>query len=665
MAYSQVQLRITSKIKQRMAEMVRDGAHLLTMGRDLPMSWHELVKQAEIEIDRVTTAINLKQIYRYSNTQKQQIVSYPNELEFETLHPPRHKADLAIRRCRWRDIYSCFLVPSHNRQLIERTLPFIQFIIYNTTLDYITTCNISLAAILFGEKWWRRWISIGCFTDSDITRISKLMSTISDKIKTTGCNIGYSFEMLENKCLTGYRQKPFPGFEPLKAAQELAESGIDHYWSNNEEDFKTFVFEQLYKLPKRWNKRMTFLQYIASNAWARSGSSSFGKLSLNITDRDGNDISEEVKISKNLVSDILTPEEIRQMCLESEEQINVAFDKPELGKIRIAVSSDIFTYIKMCYIYYCASDFYLEWEGVVSAESIEEETDRNIETLRKLREAFGMPFDYDQFDHQPRLIELMTIDSVGHAVGRLNTDDIQEFDIISANLMRGWKKATLRLTVNNILHIFKVRGGLESGLLLTAILGNGWNRIATKLNALSVDQILHSGEAACWIKGDDSSFVDKSALKLQLMELGYRAMDIKGGKGKFSIVQHKTEFLRVWYAKKCSGYPMRALPGIFQRKPWSNEPWTPIAANTAIASTVNTIIRRGADRNLASIFRKHTLESWGRRKGIPIAAVGIPIQLGGLGLLPWDGTTSIFPKIPTFTTDYFRDNIQINNKLIN
>jgi len=108
---------------------------------------------------------------------------------------------------------------------------------------------------------------------------------------------------------------------------------------------------------------------------------------------------------------------------------------------------------------------------------------------------------------------------------------------------------------------------------------------------------------------------------------------------------------------------MRALPGIFQRKPWSNEPWTPTAANTAIAGAINTIIRRGADKNLASIFRKHTLESWAQRKGIPAAAISIPVQLGGFGLLPWDGVTLISPKIPTFSIDYLKDNIKINNKL--
>lgn len=119
------------------------------------------------------------------------------------------------------------------------------------------------------------------------------------------------------------------------------------------------------------------------------------------------------------------------------------------------------------------------------------------------------------------------------------------------------------------------------------------------------------------------------------MNVAYDAVGAQAGQGKFSLQKGQMEFLRVWYADRCYGYPMRALPGLTQRKPWSNEPWSEDMALRAVYESVKTIRRRllsdtkALDR--AWVFIRH---QWCALHSLPDAVCWVPSERGGLGLEP-------------------------------
>jgi len=206
-----------------------------------------------------------------------------SEDAFLELHPPRCKADLSIRRSRYMDIYN-YIIKQDLNDSILRTINGYQY-------DYITTCNLFLAYSFFGDRWFRRWEGICTFAD-DIEWMSSVMDKISNKVKLIGCNVDGWQSLLENKCLTGYRQLPFPGFSMADECRKLANGGIKHKWSANRPLFRKAIREILLKDVVIPTNKMGFKDYIASNIWARSGSSSMGKLTLTF---DGKEVKIELK----------------------------------------------------------------------------------------------------------------------------------------------------------------------------------------------------------------------------------------------------------------------------------------------------------------------------------------------------------------------------------
>lgn len=602
-------------------------------------SWASIVQLAGVKP-------KTSQYLKYINTIEQHRLELPhNEDDFISNHPARSKSDLSIRRCRYTDIYKFIKLKINsdhdNKQInilhIEEIIGF--------KYDYITTCNLLLAYIMFGQKWFHRWHSVCCF-GTDIENMTTIMDKISNTIKKIGCNLDDWQLMLENKCLTGYRQLPFPGFNMNAECIELASAGTEHVWSENKTLFENAARELLLSEVKIDTKpKLNFKDYISSNMWARSGSSSIGKLTLTIEGKD-----QKTKISKAQVLDIFGIDELYEMCMTSKKQLNIAFDKPELGKIRVAVSSDLLTYLKMSYIYYCSGKFYNEWQGVTASEDIYEESDRMINMLRILKTWWSLPFDYRAFDHQPTTYELAFLNSLASEIGIHNAPNVTEFNYLTQNINESWYESFLLYHYNDTPIELRVKGHLMSGLFPTAILGNAWNKFVTSLNLEICAIILEkTNPTHVFIKGDDSSILAAEAQFLQSVELTYRAMGIIGGIGKFSIIQSNTEFLRVWFKKRCFGYPARALPGLMQAKPWSNTPWQPASAMSAVVEVGMILIRRGISKNLVHDFVYTALKSWCNSVHLPEALLKIPKSIGGLGMLPWDGETYVKPKLPTLS----------------
>jgi len=336
----------------------------------------------------------------------------------------------------------------------------------------------------------------------------------------------------------------------------------------------------------------------------------------------------------------------------SKNQENSVLVKSELGKVRLAVSSDLLTYLKMAYILYCSSLFYQKIDDTVGGEDVNSQISRLARTVILCENHYGMPFDYKGFDHQPQTSELQANQKVINAVGRLNTPNLVEYDYLAANVIDSYENSTLytraNVSENNPEKTQPVEGGLMSGLGITAISGDMWNKCVTDLIILILHKILGIPLHIVikFIKGDDSELFSKYPRVLQLIELMFRLLNIKGGIGKFSISWGNNEFLRTWVSDRCYGYPGRVIPGLMQRKPWSNAPWSGTMVLDAVFKDVQILRRRILDQTDLNRFWKFFSERWCQLHNIPNQAISIPKSLGGLGVGIWNGIDHIVPKIP-------------------
>jgi hypothetical protein len=184
------------------------------------------------------------------------------------------------------------------------------------------------------------------------------------------------------------------------------------------------------------------------------------------------------------------------------------------------------------------------------------------------------------------------------------------------------------------MHNYTVTGGLMSGLRITTAVGNAWNTVMTGLVLKVLKDIgINTEDVERYIRGDDSAIFTNTAAKGMLVKVGYDIVGAKGGEGKFSLQAGKMEFLRVWYDTKCSGYPMRALPNLVQRKPWSSEAWTPDYVIRAIYETIRTLRRRSPHR-LTQINRLWSTLSgdWCRDHRVPRQSLSVPVHMGGFAI---------------------------------
>jgi len=324
--------------------------------------------------------------------------------------------------------------------------------------------------------------------------------------------------------------------------------------------------------------------------------------------------------------------------------------KSELGKLRIAVAGDLLTYLQMTWVLKLLNGAYKQWPGSTIEETFVEQTKRMARMLELCERCFGLPFDYAGFDHQPEREEIVAIwqhmiDSAQINVPEHERDDYYE---ITRRTVDAFTTATLEARddeAGSQVHLFPVKGGLMSGLRITTTVGNAWNTIMTGLALKLLNQIgVSTDDIERYIRGDDSAIFTPTSSKGAFVKIGYDIIGVKGGEGKFSLQHGQMEFLRVWYTSQCcSGYPLRALPNLVQRKPWASEAWTPDQVLRAIYETIRTLRRRIPHRVVALDRLWNSLAaSWCRDHNIPRAALRAPVHMGGLAI---EGGVSVAERI--------------------
>lgn len=558
------------------------------------------------------------------------------DADFEEVWPARNKVDLSIRRTRSRDLW-LYLTAHRKWQTNVRAL----YSALRGDFDYISVLTLGWAVALIGDagkKWVDLWISWGAFDDG-VGHFALVAKSVNNILMTRDIHDDDRWFYLQCGGLVGYRNLPFPGFDIWKESQALAEGGEEHDWFGGRDTFSNMAARVLdMDIPVvPW---MSFDEFVAKAEWLTGGSSSIGKLTVRIGEE-----TIKIKARKNFVLDVVTPQELIEAVNKLEGQSNVTLVKSELGKVRLAVASDIETYLMMTWVTRMLGGAYTQWFGSTIEEDASEQYRRMFRMLSLCRRMIGLPYDYASFDHQPTTDELLMIVDILLRYARRNVPQVNfaEFDEIAGKIRKGFFNSTLTTRYGEEKRTWQVRGGLMSGLRWTSILGNAWNTVVTTLaiyfcfaSGMSQDDI------ESYVRGDDSAIFTTSPSQAQLIEYAYRRMGVKGGVGKFSVRVGEMEFLRVFFSDRCRGYIMRAIPGLVQRKPWSSVPWDEANSLKSLREVCSTINRRGGDGEGAwTAISRH----WANLHRIPVALISMPSQWGGLGLGRWDGSV-VSPSFP-------------------
>jgi hypothetical protein len=605
--------------------------------RGLTMTWSEIMSQVPDTEERVSLIEQSRVVELLRIRDKKEF----QELS-EDIWPPRTKTDLALRRTRLLDWFIVY------RDLGEQDLLSEVLLTTREGWDIIFVQNVLAATIVFGVDWFKRWKLLGAFR-ADLAHFIAVAKKVHNLIKSFGVYDEYWVNYVECASLSGYRNAPFPGFDLVEETRKLAEGGEKHDLFGHSWEALVQRFLPMGLHPVEY---VGFKDWVKKASWLTGGASSEGYLELEL--HDGK--KKRVKARKNMVADIIDLGELADDSLVNVEQRNYAIVKSELGKLRIAVAGDIYTYLKMSWVVYLLGGAYRDWPGDTSEEDFERQTVRLHKMLGLCAKKLGLPYDYEGFDHQPLTVEIKGI--VNHINGhaRLNVPvfGLSEFDEICSSLLSGFDTASLEIKGEHA-QKFHVTGGLMSGLRLTTIVGNGWNTVITGLVTLLLKAwgvTFPSGddeEIERFIRGDDSAiFVDNWATGV-LMNEGYKLIGAKAGAGKFALRKGEMEFLRVWFDNRCHGYGARSIPGLTQRKPWSNNPWSEDMVLKALYDNTITLKRRVSER--ADVVEKVWISLrriWCRNHSLPIAVCYTPIFSGGLGIEPGPvgKTYTITPPIP-------------------
>lgn len=555
-----------------------------------------------------------------------------DDKEFESMFPARTKIDLGIRRARARTIYMCYATQGKLEEW-KRWIPRLG------NMDYITVCCLMLAHLIH-DKWLDFWHRVDCLRSmEDFQEVAKHVSNLLKKFPAP---MELRLRYCEASTMCGYRNPPFQNFDYFGESRKLAEGGESHGligddWLNR---FTAAADDVQGSSVPGHVKFMTLEEYIGSDLAQTGGASTFGKIEWEFEGEEG-----KFKARKNFLLDIATAKYLAEQTMEHlGYQVNKSFIKPELGKMRIAVTGDIWSYFSQSWLNYLAGAVYLQWPGNTMDERIGQQTERMFDMRKAADKAYPLPFDFAAFDHQPQTseVEVLSRSYLERGIVNVPFEHLDVFNKVLNSTVVSFSHATIVAREGDETKDFKVEGGLPSGIRLTSLVGNYWNSTMTLIAKENLQRMGVTEKLTSWLRGDDSAIYAKTYWSSLLMRLSYAAINAVGNDSKYGIHWQQSEFLRVWYGtKKCYGYPNRAIPGIIQRKPWGSEPWDPEGVIAAQLSTVCTLERR-LDRNL-DWLRDVLCLDWSRIRHQTTRWLRLPRTLGGLGMLSFQGWVSSKP----------------------
>jgi len=536
---------------------------------------------------------------------------------------PRTKADLVVRRLRLLDI-----IRECDRELKEEMK-------YYTHLDTIFITNIAIYGLIHGYETIRTLRKLGLFNDyqsymdkaSKISTHFKRYPICKDETKQRLCEIG---------TLIGYLQNDTDSWNTEKELEGLAQGGNEHglIGENWEERFQKLL--QDIQVPITPKEFISFEEYVKSPLWITAGSSSIGQVEWSYDQDSG-----RFKARKNMIYDVISPDDLWEIVGKwNGSLVSRAFIKDEMGKRRLAVSSNIESYLHESYLLYLYGHGFKNFKGITLDETPRQTQLRNLDVMDKLRSGlYALPFDYARFDHQPKTKEVTDIiqDIATKVKGVIPGPYVNEFDRIVTKIVRSYNNSTISMTIGQEKRKLDVEGGIPSGVRTTSLIGNIWNSLMTEDATQIVTIILgYNPIKALGIKGDDTYTLANTAVELFMMRLAYAAINAQGLDSKFGISQRVCEFLRNEItSESVTGWANRAIPSLSQRKPWNAQPWSPNSDVSTIANNIYLLERR-LNRKIDKLHdaNKHRWSGITRQSN---NWLHLPIRLGGFGVYPYNG----------------------------
>lgn len=559
------------------------------------------------------------------------------------LYPPRTKEDLGIRNLRMGDM----LLFMRRKGLADRAVHILKLC---RGFDYVLTSNCLLAALCFrDQKWWDIMVASGVFL-RDASHYRLACKELSDTVKKTNNELTADERVSLYECasLYGAMCPPVPGWDPIEETRQLAEGGQKPHgllagdWMQQAQLNKR-IRELVRHPPHSRPEVRSFDEWVASCEWERSGSATMGRVEYELS-IDGERRKGSFKARKNLVLDVVPLNDLLARARVHDTQDNHALVKSEFGKVRLAVSAPLEVYLQQAFLFAVSGNSYLSWPGNTLEESVGEEMARNEKTFRRMRAGdSALPYDFMRFDHQPKTDEVVEFQGVtfDRALAAALWWQRQDVLLFERLLERGFRRATITSPPGlGAPQTFRVLGGLMSGLRSTSAVGSGWNAVLGETARDLANKFRAPGrELATWqiVRGDDTQVISSSYLDVLAVKLGYDVLGAEANESKFTLRPGRTEFLRVEISDRARAYPCRTVPLLFQRRPWSSRPPTGDASLTRIVKVASVLARRLTDPSLMLEFVEFVIERMMAKMGLDRRLARIPVSLGGLGLLPWDG----------------------------
>lgn len=533
------------------------------------------------------------------------------------IFPSRTKSDIAIRRTRMKDIYKIYVLRGLKKL-------WLQVICLLFGLDIISVCNFLWWFLIVEEKSQEKMLSMNILKSINFETLYDALVKISLLVKWRNTNVRRE-DFIEIQSLTGYHNPPWEGFDIVEDTMNLAQSGTQHslLWK---ETFSKVARKNL-SIRQSTKIESEYQDWVMQGEWSTNGSSSMGRVEWS-----DNETSDSFKCRKNQVLDFVSQDEIKQTEFNA-TQVNISFSKPELGKIRIAVSSDLATYLQMTWITQFFNESYSHWPcASIDLDGYGETClTRDFQIL--LSEYNSLPWDFAAFDHQPSLFEIVCILEIVINLAEVNVHDrsLIQYREISKRVIQAFGSATLSVYDKGQKIQYAVLGGVMSGYRWTSMIGNAWNTIVSIMAGTLVSYLgITQYDAFLAIRGDDSAWFACLPI-LMIIRIALRLLDIQGNDAKFRLMTSETEFLRRRISStKVSAFIVRAIPGLTQRKPWNSEPKDQNSTLQQLISVVNTIERRGGN---VKFLIKSMIQNWSVMNSSDTAVINIPTSLGGLGFL--------------------------------
>jgi hypothetical protein len=569
---------------------------------------------------------------------------YKKDKDLQEVFPPRCKLDLLTRRVRLIDILKN--VPCSTK------IEILDILSYLTHLDYLFVTNIIIYGLIHGLELVRTLLKLGYFTDiQHFMTVAGDLSTIVKRIPYDPLDRKQRYAELGS--LTGYLQNNVNDFNEVEEVEKLANAGNQHglepeNWINN-------FIHNLGEISTNNGGLSSFIPfetYVKEGLWITSGASSIGKVEWSYDTETG-----KFKARKNMLLDILTPDELWDIVSNWDGVLrSTAFIKDEVSKRRIAVQSGIESYLHEAWLLKMYGHGFKNWDGITLDETTLQGHIRMSKTIELLKLGkYAFPWDYKSFDHQVQLAEILSIlkfkiELVMRIIPLGYRLQAQKF---FSKIINSYLNSFVSITVSGKKFVFRVVGGLQSGVRITSIAGNecnsDWTYEAQKIvkTMLGYDPVLMKQ-----IRGDDTALFFDTAVEAYLFRLSYAAINSLGSDAKMGISQNICEFLRNEMSTSgVRGWTNRSIPTLSQRKPWNPQPWS-VGSEVGILSSNAYLIERRIQREVPIL---HTIikNKWSHHVKQSTNWLHLPTHMGGLGLYPFNGWVPN-DKLPLITKPIIR-----------